>query len=77
MDCNGGAVERDTIVTGMIEWHQGGFILKVINNDFDDAGQYGISDLNTDTESDVVVKGNIHDNKELLAEGGEQWNTTK
>ena len=66
MDCNGGAVERDTIVTGIIEWYQGGFILKVINNDFDDAGQYGISDLNTDTESDVVVKGNIHDNKELL-----------
>ena len=65
-DCNGGAVERDTIVTGIIEWHQGGFILKVINNDFEDAGQYGISDLNTDTTSDVVVKGNIHDNKELL-----------
>lgn len=66
MDCNGGAVERDTIVTGIIEWHQGGFILKVINNDFEDAGQYGISDLNTDTTSDVIVKGNIHDNKELL-----------
>ena len=66
MDCNGGAVERDTIVTGIIEWHQGGFILKVINNDFEDSGQYGISDLNTETTSDVVVKGNIHDNKELL-----------
>ena len=66
--CNGGAVERDTIVTGIIEWHQGGFILKVINNDFEDAGQYGISDLNTDTKSDVVVKGNIYDNKELLTQ---------
>ena len=77
MDCNGGAVECDTIVTGIIEWYQGGFILKVINNDFEDAGQYGISSLNTDTESDVVVKGNIYDNKELLAEGGEEWNTTK
>ena len=65
--CKGYAVECKTIVTGIIEWHQVGFILKVINNDFDDAGQYGISDLNTDTESDVVVKGNIHDNKELLA----------
>ena len=65
--CNGGAVERDTIVTGIIEWYQGGFILKVINNDFEDAGQYDISDLNTDTKSDVVVKGNIYDNKELLA----------
>ena len=64
--CNGGAVECDTIVTGIIEWHQGGFILKVINNDFEDAGQYSISDLNTDTESDVLVKGNIYDNKELL-----------
>ena len=42
--CNGGAVECDTIVTGIIEWYQGGFILKVINNDFEDAGQYGISD---------------------------------
>ena len=41
--------------------------MKVINNDFEDAGQYGISDLNTDTKSDVVVKGNIYDNKELLA----------
>ena len=77
MDCNGGAIECETIVTGMIEWHQGGFILKVINNDFEDAGQYGISDLNTETTSDVVVKGNIHDNKELLAKGGEEWNTTK
>ena len=66
--CNGGAVECDTIVTGIIEWHQGGFILKVINNDFEDAGQYSISDLNTDTTSDVVVKGNIYDNKELLTQ---------
>ena len=67
--CNGGAVECDTIVTGTIEWHQGGFILKVINNDFENAGQYSISDLNTDTTSDVVVKGNIYDNKELLTQG--------
>ena len=66
MDYNGGAFECNTIVTGIIEWYQGGFILKVINNDFDDAGQYSISDLNTDTTSDVVVKGNIYDNKELL-----------
>lgn len=65
---NGGAVECDTIVTGIIVWHQGGFILKVINNDFEDAGQYCISDLNTDTKSDVVIKGNIHDNPELLTE---------
>ena len=61
-------LECDTIVTGIIEWCQGGFILKVINNDFDDAGQYSISDLNTDTTSDVVVKGNIYDNKELLTQ---------
>ena len=70
-NCNGGAVECDTIVTGVIKWHQGGFVLKVINNDFEDAGQYGISDLNTDTETDVVVKGNIYDNKELLTQGYE------
>ena len=66
MGYNGGAFECDTIVTGIIEWYQGGFILKVINNDFEDAGQYGISELNTETTSDVVVKGNIYDNKELL-----------
>ena len=66
--CNGGAVECDTIVTGIIEWYQGGFILKVINNDFEGAGQYSIPSLNTDTKSDVVVKGNIYDNKELLTQ---------
>ena len=65
--CNGGAVERDTIVTGIIEWYQGGFILKVINNDYVGAGQYSIPSLNTDTTSDVVIKGNIYDNKELLS----------
>lgn len=69
--CNGGAVECDTIVTGVIKWQQGGFVLKVINNDFEYAGQYGISELNTDTETDVVVKGNIYDNKELLTQGYE------
>ena len=68
--CNGGAVERDTIVTGIIEWYQGGFILKVINNDYVGAGQYSILSLNTDTTSDVVVKGNLYDNKELLPKGG-------
>ena len=67
-NCNGGAVECDTIVTGIIEWYQGGFILKVINNDFEGAGQYSIPSLNTDTTSDVVVKGNIYDNKELLTQ---------
>ena len=67
-NCNGGAIECDTIVTGIIKWYQGGFILKVINNDFEDAGQYSVSSLNTDTKSDVVVKGNIYDNKELLTQ---------
>ena len=62
----GYAVECETIVTGIIEWHQGGFVLKVIYNDIDDVGQYDISNLKTDTKSDVVVKGNIYDNKELL-----------
>ena len=64
--CSGGSVECDTIVTGIIKWYQGGFILKVVNNDFDDAGQYSLSNLITDTNSDVVVKGNLYDNKELL-----------
>ena len=65
-DYGGGATECDTQVRGVIEWKQGGFILRVIKNDFEEAGSYGISDLNTDTESDVEVLGNIHDNKDLL-----------
>ena len=65
-DYGGGATECDTQVRGVIEWKQGGFILRVIKNDFEEAGSYGISDLNTDTESDVKVLGNIHDNKDLL-----------
>lgn len=66
----GGAVEYDTIVGGVIEWKQGGFILRVTENDFEGAGSYGLSDLNTDTESDVRVIGNIYDNKDL-ADGQE------
>lgn len=63
--CDGGATERDTQVRGVIEWKQGGFVLRVTKNDFEDAGSYGISDLNTDTESDTRVIGNIFDNKDL------------
>ena len=63
---NGGVIYSDTIVKGIIEWEQGGFILKVTENDFENAGQYGISSLVTDTENDVIVIGNIHDNPELL-----------
>ena len=61
----GGAVECDTQVKGIIEWHQGGFILNFIENDFEYAGQYSISSLNTDTEADVVVVGNIFDDKQF------------
>lgn len=63
--CDGGATECDTQVRGVIEWKQGGFVLRVTKNDFEDAGSYGISDLNTDTESDTRVIGNIFDNKDL------------
>lgn len=66
----GGAVEYETQVGGVIEWKQGGFILRVTENDFEGAGQYGLSDLNTDTESDVRVIGNIYDNEDL-ADGQE------
>ena len=65
-DFGRGAMECDTQVLGVVEWKQGGFILRVIKNDFENAGFYGISDLNTDTESDVTVLGNIYDNEDLL-----------
>ena len=63
---NGGVIECDTIVRGIIKWQQGGFILEVIENDFEDTGFYSISALYTDTEADVEVVGNIHDNPELI-----------
>lgn len=65
---NMGVVECDTIVKGVIRWRQGGFILEVIENDFENAGYYSISALYTDTESDVEIIGNIHDNPELIKE---------
>lgn len=34
--------------------------------DFEDAGFYAISDLHTDTESDVKILGNIYDNPDLI-----------
>lgn len=63
---NGGVEFKDIIVKGVIKWQQGGFILEVIENDFENAEWYSISALNTDTESDVEILGNIHDNPELL-----------
>lgn len=65
-DYGGGATECDTQVLGVVELEQGGFILRVVKNDFENAGFYGISDLNTDTESDVTILGNIYDNEDLL-----------
>lgn len=53
---------------GCIEWHQGGFIFNVTENDSENAGFYAISDLNTDTESDVKILGNIYDNPYLIKE---------
>ena len=61
-----GVKECDTIVKGIIRWRQGGFILEVIENDFENAGYYSISALYTDTESDVEIIGNIHSNNGLL-----------
>ena len=37
-------------------------------NDSENAGFYAISDLNTDTESDVKILGNIYDNPYLIKE---------
>ena len=63
-----GVKECDTIVKGIIRWRQGGFILEVIENDFENAGYYSISALYTDTESDVEIIGNIYDTPELIKE---------
>ncbi len=68
LGANMGVKECDTIVKGIIRWRQGGFVLEVIENDFEDAGYYSISALYTDTESDVEIIGNIHDNPELIKE---------
>lgn len=68
LGANMGVKECDTIVKGIIRWKQGGFILEVIENDFENAGYYSISALYTDTEADVEIIGNIHDNPELIKE---------
>lgn len=70
-DYGGGAAYCDTRVRGCIDWQQGGFILSVIKNDFECAGYYPLSWLNTDTESDVTVIGNRFDNPELAEIQGE------
>ena len=68
LGANMGVKECDTIVKGIIRWRQGGFILEVVENDFENAGYYSISALYTDTESDVEIIANIHDNPELIKE---------
>ena len=66
LGANMGVKECDTIVKGIIRWRQGGFVLEVIENDFENAGYYSISALYTDTEADVEIIGNIHSNPELI-----------
>lgn len=68
LGANMGVKEDDTIVKGIIRWRQGGFVLEVIENDFENAGYYSISALYTDTESDVEIIGNIYDTPELIKE---------
>ena len=53
-------------LTGIIEWYQGGFIFKVVKKDYEDASFYSVSGLDTDTECDCEIIGNIYDNKEFL-----------
>lgn len=53
---------------GVIEWQQGGFIFRVLERDFEKARWYSISDLHTETPTDVEVIGNIYNNPELLTE---------
>ena len=57
--------ECDHYLKGVINYHQGGYILKIIKGDFEDAGFYGISELNFD-EEDIEILGNVFDNPELL-----------
>lgn len=65
---NGADGDREELLKGVIEWRQGGFIFRVLENDFENAGWYSISDLHTETQTDVEVIGNIYDNPELLKE---------
>lgn len=60
--------EQEIYLKGYIEWHQGGLVFNVTENDFENAGFYAISDLHTDTESDVKILGNIYDNPDLIKE---------
>lgn len=60
--------EQEIYLKGYIEWHQGGLIFNITENDFENAGFYAISDLHTDTESDVKILGNIYDNPDLIKE---------
>lgn len=69
--------EIEQHIKGIIEWFQGGFIIKVIENDFENAGQYSIASLNIDTTMQVEVLGNVYDNPELAIiddENGENTN---
>lgn len=68
---NGANGDREELLKGVIEWRQGGFVFRVLENDFENAGWYSISDLHTETQTDVEVIGNIYDNPELL-KGGEE-----
>ena len=63
---SGGATETDIQLRGVIKWGKAGFIFEVWRNDFENAGWYGISDLNFDPASDIEVIGNIYDNPELV-----------
>lgn len=58
--------EEETKVFGKIEWYQGGLVLKELAGDPLLDPFYGISELNTDSESDAKVLGNIYDNKDLM-----------
>ena len=68
-------IEVEQHIKGIIEWFQGGFIIKVIENDFENAGQYAIASLDIDTTMQVEVLGNVYDNPELaLFDDGNEEN---
>lgn len=65
LGANMSVIGCNTTVKGVVRWRQGGFILDVIENDFENVGYYPISTLlSIDSKLDIEIIGNIYDNRE-------------